>query len=302
MKKQISILSGVIGLVGATTFSALTPVSAALTAPTTFDYSYTYQNDFFVANQDDDLLPIYTRTTDASYYNYTYSGNIDGNWPFDITMTFNRSNTNWISGSGGFAPFDTKIGSDGTVGSINKLSLSFNNQTNKNYSLFLDLSSTSAFINFMEYSINGFEIGRSDTNGFTMTFETLGRFYIPSYSTVNVYTSTNSTQLFLDAWYLQDLGISPSYQEGYDTGYDEGIDQGFADGFFDGYNEGYSDGSDFGYTEAILNNGIVDIISNVFDGMAGIFGISILGGITLGTLTLLPLLGMVLFFFKKFIQ
>jgi hypothetical protein len=328
MIKQISILSGVIGLVGATSFSALTPVSAALPAPSEWTYAYRYNasfSTFIVQSLSNYSTPTYTRTTDGSYSNYTTTINFStfGElYPgLEITQTFNRSNTSW-TGSTTYVPVSTTIGSNSSVGSIsNKIYLQFNNTTNKDYLLYFDYSSNfgNSFFNITYNSLKQITYG---SDNLFASNNTLKQFIIPSNYIISISSNLTSEARYFDAWYLLDLGTSAAYQEGYDTGnedgyyegqedgfdlgYGEGYEEGNADGYNEGYDtgydEGYSDGSDFGYTEAILNNGIVDIISNVFDGMAGIFGISILGGITLGTLTLLPLLGMVLFFFKKFIQ
>jgi hypothetical protein len=334
MIKQIPILSGVIGLVGATSFSVLTPVSAALTPPSSYDIAFAYSGTS-LANWylQADTSAIYgdyiqfNRTADGAYYNYTatFDNNTLSTIPegLSITNTFNRSNTSWSSAFGGYYPTDTKIGSDATVGSIaSKYILQFNNQTSNNYFLSLDVSSSlSGTTHYHTLSYDDVSYP-TFSNIIRSAPASLINFYIPSFTNTIINMSSTSNAIYLDAWYLDDLGVSVSYQQGetdgyyegqedgFDLGYGEGYEEGNADGYnegqedgFDsGYDEGYSDGSDFGYSEAILNNGILSIITNVFSGMAGIFGISILGGITLGTLTLLPLLGMVLFFFKKFIQ
>jgi hypothetical protein len=135
-------------------------------------------------------------------------------------MTFNRSNSLWYSFGGGYLPDEDKIGSDNSVGTINqKVYLSINNQTNKDYYLYFDLSSSSSS-NF-EYYING--LPTVTYTRFTTLFRT---FYIPAYSNTEHFSNSTSVSLYLDAWYLKDLGVSDSY----DAGYDVGEADGYADG------------------------------------------------------------------------
>jgi hypothetical protein len=152
LKNKIYTLLSVFTLVALTHSLTLKELNAVLTAPASYDIAYTYYaeyGDYYLYNPSEDILgqPLYTRTTDGVYYNYSWNsttgqyftaptGLPDG---LEITMTFNRSNTSWSnfggSYSGYYYPNTTgPIGSDNTVGSIiNKVYLNFDNQTSKNY-------------------------------------------------------------------------------------------------------------------------------------------------------------------------
>jgi hypothetical protein len=53
-----------------------------------------------------------------------------------------------------------------------------------------------------------------------------------SFSTFNLFTDSTSGMRYLDAWYLQDLGVSAAYEQGIEDGYD--------DAYQDGYNNSVS--------------------------------------------------------------
>jgi len=203
-----------------TTMGRVKPVAASLTPPTTYDYSYTWNatatEQYFNVNGVDSI-PLYTRTADGAYYNYTTTFNvIDG---LSVTQTFNRSNTIWQASGTSWKPDEDKIGSDGTVGTItNKVYFRFNNQTNKEYKLFLDFSSGNRYNTLYEYSING--ITYNDNNLFYALADALfiASIYIPSYSDVIFRQSQSQANArYFDAWYLQDLGVSAAYQAGLDA-------------------------------------------------------------------------------------
>jgi len=211
------------------------PVQAALTPPASYDINYQYDalyEETFVLGSTSigTYSPVYTRTVDSTYYNY--STTIDNNdlsilpLGLEIAMTFNRSNTNWFSITGGYLPADTKIGSDSTVGTLtNKIRLQFNNQTNKDYILYLDFTSSSQtsfglIYNYESISYSEFRI-RSDFASFLPII-------IPSYSDTILFTSNTGSTRYFDAWYLKDLGISPAYDAGYDVGEADGYEDGLA--------------------------------------------------------------------------
>jgi hypothetical protein len=234
-KNKIFTLLSVFTLVGLTNSFTLKELNAALTAPSSFDINYRYNS------VDDDTFglgttswptyfPLYTRTTDSTYFNYTTT--IDNSDTFilplglEITMTFNRSNTSWYSFGGGYLPDDTKIGSNNSVGSIsNKIYLKFDNQTSKNYYLYLDVSSTAAN-RYANYRIDNLLVGGIFDQLLLAGTNNLNRLYIPSYSSVILNYNSSSDQLYFDAWYLKDLGVSASY----DAGYQQGDIDGYADG------------------------------------------------------------------------
>jgi hypothetical protein len=220
------------------------PVQAALSAPASYDLNYqydaVYEETFMLGTSSiGDRNVIYTRTTDSTYYNYTTTISNDISSldivpeGLSITMTYNRSNTNWFSITEGYLPADTKIGSNNAVSTVNNKHLfSFDNQTNKNYGLYIDYSSTTTsasntdYQTFIEYdSINlGTYAGvrvRSATTSLVFI-------YLPSYTTINVRRVPTSTENYFDAWYLQDLGVSASYDAGYEVGEDDGYVDGLS--------------------------------------------------------------------------
>jgi hypothetical protein len=218
----------------------LLQTQAALTAPTTYDVNYQYNSStsrFTLGTTSvGTTLPTFTRTTDSTYYNYTTTFNRtdftqvpDG---MEITMTFNRSNTSWASVANlGVVWYsnDTKIGSNNTVGSIaNKVYLQFDNQTNKDYKLFFDQSSKGSE-GYFTYEIDDERYyGDSVGSGtILMSHIVLNRWYLPAYSKVEIYVNASSSSYYFDAWYLQDLGVSASYNQGLDDGevigYEDGL-------------------------------------------------------------------------------
>jgi hypothetical protein len=121
INKKLPILLGVITLSYISTLGQFKPVQteAALTAPTSYTYSYywnTIENEWAITGTTSNSWQIYTRTADGIYYNYTTTRTLTTG--LDVTMTFNRSNTDWFSSFGGYEPGESKIGSDNTVGSV----------------------------------------------------------------------------------------------------------------------------------------------------------------------------------------
>jgi hypothetical protein len=236
--KKLSILMGVglmtyLSTLGQTN---LIKTEASLTPPSNYHINYSHNTTddrYFLytsslgSSTNGADMPKYTRTTDSSFFNYSTTlnnfntGSIlpDG---LEITMTFNRSNTTWTkmpNPSQLYFPSGNSIGSDSTVGSVNKLDFTFNNQTSKNYRLTLDFSSTTFNNNFyVSYGSNiwftfiGFSSTLSENN-----------LYIPAYSSLRLYRFSSTSQVLFDSWYLQDLGINGAVQEGYDEGYQDGL-------------------------------------------------------------------------------
>jgi hypothetical protein len=242
---------------------------AALTAPASFDYAYTWnttESEWGISGVGGSLVP-FTRTTGGGYFDYTTTisrGSLNPNVPegLSITMTFNRSNTSWYQMGGEFAgkyePSQSKIGSDNTVGTIgSKASLTFNNETNKNYLLTWDISSTpSDFFLEILYDSNNTQIL---STAHYSTGNALKIQYIPSYTTFIFRFNSTSQARYFDAWYLKDLGVSDAYDAGYD--------QGESDGYEDGYNNSVSplwDGVEL--TVGVILNFVLFIMTlSVFD-------------------------------------
>jgi hypothetical protein len=239
--KKISTLAGVGVISILSTFQTFTNAEAALTAPTIYDIAYTSVSGAFIMTAPgytiNSTYPLFTRTADSTYFNYTHNfssgqhtntSNFDLPQGLDITMIFNRSNTSWTDASSagytGYYATDTKIGSDATVGSVfKKVAIEFSNQTNKDYRLFLDISSAGAREVYISY-LQG--VDRVYFNKTFMSHTTLREINVFSYNTTKIEFESTSSTMYLDAWYLRDLGESASWQAGISQGYIDGYDDG----------------------------------------------------------------------------
>jgi hypothetical protein len=239
IKNKIFTLLGVFTLVGLTHSFTLKDLNAALTAPASYNLNYQYDalyEETFVLGTSSlgTYVPIYTRTSDGAYYNYSLTiDNSDTSilpLGLELTMTFSRSNTNWFSITGGYIPAYTKIGSNSSVGTASKVDIHFVNNTNKDYKLFLDLSSSTSSTPYFLHYFNGDLYGQYLTDNIRLFTANLLEFIIPSYFTVRLQGANTSSDQYLDAWYLKDLGVSESYNAGYDAGYEQGDIDGYADG------------------------------------------------------------------------
>lgn len=197
-----------------TTLGKTKSAYASLTAPASYDYSYTWNatdSEQYLNANGFDSIPLYTRTSDGAYYNYTTTYNvIDG---LSVTQTFNRSNTTWQSSGAFYKPDENRIGSDNTVGTpVHKVYFNFNNNTNKSYRLYFDNSSSSSS-NIWNLIVNGY--GLLSINRQTSV---INQIFFPSYSVLEFYVTPQvAANIYFDAWYLQDLGVSESYEQGYDA-------------------------------------------------------------------------------------
>jgi hypothetical protein len=215
MKQQLMLVAMLSVGTALTTMGRIKPVAASLTPPTSYDYSYTWNatdSEQYLNVNGVDSIPLYTRTADGVYFNYTSTYNVvDG---LNVTQTFNRSNTTWQVSGTSYKPDENRIGSDATVGSVsNKLFYSFNNQTNKDYLLTFDHSSSPGNLTVTR-TINGNTITGPDIR---LLIASLRTFYIPSFTTFVMFAPGTSLANYFDAWYLEDLGISDSYQAGLDA-------------------------------------------------------------------------------------
>lgn len=259
---------GIVSLLS--TFQTPTKTYASLTPPTSYDINYSWDATSLRQELGTTSIggpaPVYTRTMDGLYFNYSTTINNTTHSTIlplglEITMTFNRSNTNWTTVTGGYIPTENKIGSDNTVGSVaSKISFQFDNQTSNDYILHLDLSSTGTGGGIWHDYYNSL----TNIRFFFYDISVLRQLYLPSFTTYNLYTSSTSEARYFDAWYLQDLGVSDSYNAGYD--------QGEIDGYQDGLNNNPN----------ILLNGfqaMVGILVNFFLMIVNleVFGVSIMG-------------------------
>ena len=195
-----------------TTLGKVKPTLASLTPPATYDYSYTWNataSEQYLNVNGVDSIPLYTRTADGAYYNYTSTFNVITG--LSVTQTFNRSNTTWQASGAFYKPDEDKIGADVSVGTVNRVILIFDNQTNIDYDFYLDYSSTpndrdwTLRINNVQYF--SYVVPTRTTVTRTINIQAFTKYEI----------RIGGGAGYLDAWYLQNLGISDSYQAGYDA-------------------------------------------------------------------------------------
>jgi hypothetical protein len=214
MKQQLMLVAMLSVGTAFTTMARIKPVAASLTPPASYDYSYTWNataSEQYLNVNGVDSIPLYTRTADGIYFNYSSTFNVvDG---LTITQTFNRSNTAWQASGTQWKPDENKIGSNNIVGTLSKYTFNFNNQTNMDYKLFMDTSSmVSGNNNVVIYNENS-----DNYNGYYFPYGEMASFYIPSYNSISLIGTINGTPQYFDAWYLKVLRISESYQQGLDA-------------------------------------------------------------------------------------
>ena len=274
---------GVAGLVYGTSSNAFYNVNASLTPPSSYTLNYQYDpsNGTYLLgttalNTYPTGLITYDRTVDGVYYNYSrlVNNSLFSIVPsgLSITMTYNRSNTSWAGGFAGsrYIPTGISIGSDNTVGTAIKFIFEFNNQTNRDYFLNFDMSSTGG-TNLAFYVYKGVDEYQIDSGGSNATFH---RVYIPAYTKVKLQTGSTTGAYYFDAWYLKDLGVNASYDQG------------------------YSDGEN----DMVLTGGLPGMIANIFDALTNIMNVNIFGDITLGGLMLFPLVITLFVFIMKMVK
>lgn len=216
-----------VGLLTALSFTPTLNTEAALTAPTLWTFKYTNQDapGFKLRNSTSVIsTPTYVRTADLTYWNYTSTFTITSG--LTATQTFNRSNTTWAfdAASGNYIPSAAAIGSDNTVGNIQKkVYLKFDNQTNKDYFVYFDGSSNTEAAAATWFGVNGLREGRQNID--YIINNTLSGQYLPSYTSIEFYYEYSVNSRYFDAWYLKDLGLSAAYQAGVDAGYIQGQDE-----------------------------------------------------------------------------
>jgi hypothetical protein len=254
------------------------------------DYDYAYKQDFSdywrvhnqVNNQYD--TPIFTRTGTSPFYNYNIAGT-SVELPFSVAMTFRLSDSpTWASSGGGYRPgalSDSSIGSTSGSGAI-KVEFDFNNTSGFTYLLRIDMeTATNITGTYSETFDSVFTYTRTSGTGFYS-------FVIPAYTNFKFAVPSVSTVLF-NGWFLNLI----------DSDFVAPNDESFNAGFNLGYEDGWSDGNDAGLSG---NLKMAELMGTVMNSVASIFSIAILGNITLGTLALFPLLGVMVLFFKKVIQ
>jgi hypothetical protein len=139
-------------------------------------------------------------------------------------------------------------------------------------------------------TVEGFYTG-TISNSFNYTRPSGTGFYVhvlTPYTNLNWETVSTSSDRQFNAWFLSEV----------DSDYVAPNDESFNDGYNLGYEDGYVEGVDVGMSDIRM----ATLMGAVMNGVGGIFNIAILGNITLGTLALFPLLGIMVLFFKKVIQ
>jgi hypothetical protein len=212
MKQQLMLVAMLSVGTALTTMGRIKPVAASITPPATYDYSYTWNagaSEQYLNVNGVDSIPLYTRTADGVYFNYISTFNVIDD--LLVTQTFNRSNTTWQASGTFYKPDQDKIGSDNTVGTVtNKTAFSFINNTNKDYLLYFDASSSPTYT---AYTVT------NTLSTFVLYVDgaVFHKIILPSYSSFTLGRGGTSQANYFDAWYLQDLGISDSYQAGLDA-------------------------------------------------------------------------------------
>jgi hypothetical protein len=206
---------------------------AALTAPASYDHAYKYDATYggFLAFQgltSQGSSVFFTRTTNSTYFDYTVTTDADDKWPFNISMTFKRSNTAWTVSP--YEPDDTKIGNDNsTGGQADKLYFHFNNQTKDDYKLYMDYSdSPQSFV--ITYD-NGLNPSTFPLMYYASSTTNFYEFYIPAFTQLRLGRVTTSAASYFSGWYLDNLGTNAAYDEGRYDGIEEGYDEGYEDGY-----------------------------------------------------------------------
>jgi hypothetical protein len=215
MKQQLMLVAMLSVGTALTTMGRIKPVAASLTPPAIYDYSYTWNataSEQYLNVNGVDSIPLYTRTVDGIHFNYSSTFNVvDG---LSVTQGFARSNSLWQSSGMFYKPDENRIGSDATVGTIAKLTLVFDNQSNKDFFLYLDFSSTgiaNKIYNFFYDSRPGLSFRHYPLNN------TYLHLLIPSNTKLTYRSELSNANEYFDAWYIQDLGISQAYQQGLDA-------------------------------------------------------------------------------------
>jgi hypothetical protein len=314
MKKQILALLGVGTLAYGSVNLTFTETQASLTAPSTWTIGYynltdggSYR-DWFLQGTGGVYYsdPGYTRSGSAPNYNY------DSNWNYSnlpnvipngmtILQSFpNNTNGLWSStGTGLYYPNASNIGT--TLTGFLQIILEIQNQTNRSYIYYFDRSSSGSD------EIFGLLYNNTEYGNQILYKNTLNTFLIPPYTNFKLQTWSSTSQM-LDAWYLRDLGVSQSYEQGFDDGYDVGYDDGLDDGYDVGYEQGYnvgledgyptgfSDGFDAGFSDGLVIAPIGVLFQSAFGAVASIFNIQVLGNLTLGSIIIAPIAVALLWF------
>jgi hypothetical protein len=283
-----------------------------ITPPASYNFSYiwsaiTNRYVYYDNINDIEFNVDYSRTSDGAYYDYfsgigsaVGQGFKDASFNpigLDISLQFHRSDSTWGTTGGGsrYVPTDTKIGSSNEVGTTtSKVDLNFNNQTSKDYFLFLDISPSSSDHQWLLKIDNGsYVYVVADYSQYVFKSNMVG-ILIPSYSNVQFLCPSVSTAEYLGAFYIKDMGVSNSYQEGYDNA--SGIGQNSYDILSSNALLSYSYAYDSGYIDGgSVMTDIFSLFSSAIAVVGDVLSISLFGAFTIGGLISIPLVMGLLF-------
>jgi hypothetical protein len=200
-----------------------------------------------------------------------------------VINEFKSSNVgSWTLFGSKYVPTDSKIGADSTNNTtayLGAIDITFNNFSNRSYFVYMDVSTSSSTF-LIQYSTDGTTWTNANANTQTFHISAYNKVLIPSGYATRFISYGLSNNYYFSGWYLEDIGISQSYELGFDT---------------DAYAEGYSDG--------LGNN--PNVLITAFESLIGMmvnftfilftlemFGVSILSivGVLFGLITIVWIL------------
>jgi hypothetical protein len=261
------------------------PTQAALTAPALFDYSFVYDatdGEFQFKDGTNSYTPEFTRTANGIYFNYEYIGDGDGLLPFEITLSFNRSNTSWTLGTIGYIATDTKIGSNNLVGTITKKTFVGINNIESDFLLYYDMSSTSAANRGFNYKNNNENVINFSLSRFILVNDVFNVLYLNAYNNFFLESSSTGGDLYIDSIYFKNLGTSNAFTAGEQS--TTAYENGFTAGFGDGYQQGVQEDNAYalGYARGLLEGSDMETGSSLLILIVALIGfiLMIIGFIT----------------------
>jgi hypothetical protein len=293
MKNKI-VAVGTLSLLTLLSFGKNITNANALIATKPSDYLY---GSYYQSYQWFDFVPNapatgYSSTANVFQYRsgtapfYTYTQDLKQVIPGDTAMTgvslqtyFERSNSSWGTIGSTYVPMSVSVGSSSSVSS-NKAGWTISNGTNNSYYFWIDLSGngTSPSIDIYYTSLMTQKLVRSSVNYTTE----MQQIYVSPQTLMYIDLTATTNSRYVDGFYLTlsneydgQLYYQSVFEQGYVAGYDAAVTQDI---------------------------NLLQMFETTFSGIAAIFSIQILGNITLGSLALFPLLGILVLFFKKVIQ
>jgi len=264
--------------------------AAIATKPTDYLFGSYYSSyqwwDFKLDSTGNSYSPttsVWQRSGAGPTYSYSkdYGVVINGETPTSGVTLYAAVLANTAVGSVGsdYVPMSVSFGTNSTT-TDNKAYFEINNGTSTSYWFWLDTSGNSANVNLdIHYlSINNPRQVRATVNYATE----MQSIYVPPFTQIIVQYQSTTSARYIDGFYFN---VSQEFVG--ETFYDQAFEQGYIAGY------------DAAVTQDI---NMLQIFSTTFEGVSSIMSIEILGNITLGSLALFPLLGILVLFFKKVIQ